>query len=160
MSRDEKRSSGDEKASASVYEEAGVSPDDAHQGDRPRHIPPTEIQARFDTLRDLSADQMAALNRHVVRKVDWKMMPMLTVMFLMNYLDRINVSNARLAGLQEDCHMSDTEWNAGISAFYVGYLLGQLPGNLLLSKVKPNWFLATVMLLWSAGTLAMASLRA
>jgi len=41
-------------------------------------------------------------------------------MFLMNYLDRINVSNARLAGLQEDLGMSDTVWSAGISTFYVG----------------------------------------
>ncbi|KAL8408935.1 hypothetical protein RB594_007395 [Gaeumannomyces avenae] len=151
--RDDKN--GDEKATSSICEEAGV---DAGAQGPPRHIPSIEIQARFDTLRDLSEEQMAALNKRVVRKVDWKMMPMLTIMFLMNYLDRINVSNARLAGLQEDCHMSDTEWNAGISAFYIGYLLGQLPGNLLLSKVNPGWFLATVMLLWSAGTLCMASI--
>ncbi|KAH6845864.1 MFS transporter [Chaetomium sp. MPI-CAGE-AT-0009] len=141
-----------DKPSASIHEEAAVSPE------RPRHIPSIEIQARFDTLRDLSEEDMKALNKKVVRKIDWKMMPMLTVMFLMNYLDRINVSNARLAGLQEDSHMTDTQWNAGISTFYIGYLLGQLPGNLLLSKVKPNWFLATTMLLWSAGTLCMASI--
>jgi hypothetical protein len=42
-------------------------------------------------------------------------------MFLMNYLDRINVSNARIAGLQEDLGMTDTIWSAGISTFYVGF---------------------------------------
>lgn len=46
-----------------------------------------------------------------------------------SYLDRINVSNARLAGMQEDCGMDDTTWSAGISTFYVGYMVGQLPGN-------------------------------
>jgi hypothetical protein len=56
-------------------------------------------------------------------------------MFLMNYLDRINVSNARIAGLQEDLGMTDTIWSAGISTFYVGYLVGQLPGNLWLARV-------------------------
>jgi MFS family permease len=72
-----------------------------------------------------------------------------------SYLDRINVSNARLAGLQSDLHMDDTVWNTGISSFYIGYLLGQLPGNLLLAKVSPRWFLPTVMLAWSVCTICM-----
>lgn len=79
-------------------------------------------------------------------------------MFLMNYLDRINVSNARLAGLQEDLRMSDTVWNAGISTFYVGYLIGQLPGNLLLARSDPKWFLPGVMLAWSIGTICMPAM--
>lgn len=47
----------------------------------------------------------------------------------MNYLDRINVSNARLAGMQEDLGMSDVEWSAGISLFYVGYIISQVRGS-------------------------------
>lgn len=76
----------------------------------------------------------------------------------LSYLDRINVSNARLAGLQEDLNMSDTVWNAGISAFYVGYLVGQLPGNLIMAKTNPRLFLPTIMLMWSAGTICMPAM--
>jgi hypothetical protein len=75
-----------------------------------------------------------------------------------SYLDRINVSNARLAGMQEDLHMSDTVWNAGISTFYVGYLIGQLPGNLFLAKANPRWFLPSIMLGWSATTICTPAL--
>jgi MFS family permease len=75
-----------------------------------------------------------------------------------SYLDRINVSNARLAGLQEDLGMSDTVWNAGISTFYVGYLIGQLPGNMLLAKTDPKYFLPGVMLCWSLGTICMPAM--
>lgn len=49
----------------------------------------------------------------------------------MNYLDRINVSNARLAGMQEDLGMSDVEWSAGISLFYVGYIISQVRGSVI-----------------------------
>lgn len=42
-----------------------------------------EIQARFETLKDLSAEQMAALNKKVLRKIDWRLMPCITLMFLM-----------------------------------------------------------------------------
>ena len=46
-------------------------------------ITPQQIQARFDTLRDLSAEQMAALNKKLVSKLDWRLMPCITLMFLM-----------------------------------------------------------------------------
>ncbi|KAJ4339373.1 hypothetical protein N0V87_003310 [Didymella glomerata] len=121
-------------------------------------ITPQQIQARFDTLRDLSEEQMAALNKKLVRKLDWRLMPCITLMFLMNYLDRINVSNARLAGLQKDLHMSDTVWNTGISTFYIGYLFGQLPGNLWLAKADPRWLLPSMMMAWSIGTICMPAM--
>ncbi|KAI8183659.1 putative transporter [Colletotrichum sp. SAR 10_75] len=101
-----------------------------------RQFSPEEIQGRFDLLRDLSNAEMEQLNKSVVKKVDWRMMP--TITLSKAYLDRINVSNARLAGMQEDLHMSDTMWNLGISTFYIGYLIGQLPGNLWLAKSNPR----------------------
>lgn len=49
-------------------------------------------------------------------------------------------------------------WNAGISTFYVGYLIGQLPGNLLLAKSDPKYFLPGMMLCWSIGTICMPAM--
>jgi MFS family permease len=72
-----------------------------------------------------------------------------------SYLDRINVSNARLAGMQEDCHMSDVEWSAGISLFYVGYIISQVPANVIIAKGSPRILLPCVMLAWSAVTICM-----
>jgi hypothetical protein len=54
--------------------------------------------------------------------------------------------------------MTDTVWNAGISTFYVGYLIGQLPGNMIMAKTNPRWFLPITMLLWSAGTICMPAM--
>lgn len=42
-----------------------------------------QIQARFETLKDLSEEQMAALNKKLVRRLDWRLMPCITLMFLM-----------------------------------------------------------------------------
>jgi sugar phosphate permease len=120
---------------------------------------PSAIQSQFPTLINLDDEQMAALNKRLVRRLDWRLLPTITVMFLMNYLDRINVSNARLAGLQDDLGMSDTVWNAGISTFYVGYLVGQLPGNLWLAKVRPSLLLPSMMIAWSICTICMPAAR-
>jgi hypothetical protein len=47
------------------------------------NITPQEIQARFETLRDLNEEQMVALNKRVLKIIDWRLMPCITLMFLM-----------------------------------------------------------------------------
>ncbi|KAL8386791.1 hypothetical protein RB595_010385 [Gaeumannomyces hyphopodioides] len=80
---------------------------------------------------------------------------MVTAMLLMNYLDRINVSNARLAGMQKDLHMTDVQWSAGISLFYVGYIISQIPANVVMAKGRPRLLLPCCMLAWSVPTIVM-----
>ncbi len=46
-------------------------------------VSPSAIQARFETLRDLDDEQMAALNKRLLRRIDWRLMPTITIMFLM-----------------------------------------------------------------------------
>lgn len=72
-----------------------------------------------------------------------------------SHLDRINVSNDRLAGMQDDLHMTGVEWSAGISLFYVGYIISQVPGNIIIAKTSPRVLLPCIMLAWSAVSIAM-----
>lgn len=46
-------------------------------------VSPAAIQSRFDALRDLDDTQMAALNKRLLRRIDWRLMPTITIMFLM-----------------------------------------------------------------------------
>lgn len=55
--------------------------------------------------------------------------------------------------------MSDTIWNTGISTFYIGYLVGQLPGNLWLAKSNPSKVLPAMMLVWSIATICMPAVK-
>ncbi|KAF5970216.1 hypothetical protein FBULB1_9808 [Fusarium bulbicola] len=96
-----------------------------------------EILELYPLIKDKTPEERAAIGKSLVRKLDWKFLPMVTAMLLMNYLDRINVSNARLAGMQEDLHMSDTVWSTGISMFYVGYILSQIPANSCVTICMP-----------------------
>lgn len=52
---------------------------------REEHFSARDIQGRFDLLRDLSDAEMEKLNKSVVKKIDWRMMPYITIMFLMRY---------------------------------------------------------------------------
>ncbi|KAI7219182.1 major facilitator superfamily transporter [Hortaea werneckii] len=114
---------------------------------------------RYPLLRDLSQGELDKLDKAVVRKLDWVFLPCVTLMLLMNYLDRINVSNARLAGMQSDLNMTDVEWSAGISLFYVGYIISQIPANVFIAKGKPRVLLPACMLGWSCVTICMPAMK-
>ncbi|KAF9878096.1 major facilitator superfamily transporter [Colletotrichum karsti] len=114
----------------------------------------------YDLIKDKSPEELRALDKSVRKKLDWKFLPMVCAMLMMNYLDRINVSNARLAGMQEDLHMSDTMWSAGISLFYVGYIISQVPANVIIAKGKPRVLLPICMLGWSFVTICMPAVTA
>lgn len=56
-------------------------------------------------------------------------------------------------------HMSDVEWSAGISLFYVGYIISQVPANVIIAKGRPRIILPCVMLAWSAVTICMPAAK-
>ncbi|KAL5356274.1 major facilitator superfamily domain-containing protein [Aspergillus floccosus] len=114
--------------------------------------------AAFPLLQGKTPAELKALNKAVLTKLDYYFLPCVTMMLLMSYLDRINVSNARLAGMQSDLHMSDTEWSAGISLFYVGYITSQVPASVFIAKGKPSIIFPCIMLAWSAVTICMPAL--
>lgn len=55
--------------------------------------------------------------------------------------------------MQRDLGMTDVQWSAGISLFYVGYMISQLPGVLLLSKGKPRILMPLMVFAWSLPTI-------
>lgn len=61
--------------------------------------------------------------------------------------------------MQHDLHMSDTMWSAGISLFYVGYIISQIPANVIIAKGKPRILLPCCMLAWSAVTICMPAMK-
>jgi hypothetical protein len=63
---------------------------------------PEAILARYPLLREMSEKELDTLNRRVRRRIDIRMLPTLTICLMINYLDRSNVTNARVAGMQED----------------------------------------------------------
>ncbi|EGU83193.1 hypothetical protein FOXB_06297 [Fusarium oxysporum f. sp. conglutinans Fo5176] len=102
----------------------------------------------FPFLVNKSLEERQKIETKLKRKLDWVFLPVVTLMLLMGYLDRINVANARLAGMQDDLHMSDTMWSAGISLFYVGYIITQLPDTVYLAKGLPRWQMPAYVTAW------------
>ncbi|KAE9379536.1 MFS general substrate transporter [Stipitochalara longipes BDJ] len=85
----------------------------------------------------------------VLRKCDLVPIPLFTISFMAAYLDRSNVGNAQTAGLLTDLHMSTQQYANAVLFFYVTYVVFEMPGSLLVKKIKPSRLLPLYMLGWS-----------
>jgi len=112
-----------------------------------------------ELVRDLSHDERIVLEKKLVKKIDFRLLPLVVLMYIMNYLDRNNIAAAKLQGLQKDLGLQHGPlYQTCVSILFVGYLLMQIPSNLFLNKIgKPAIYLPTVMIIWgviSASTAA------
>jgi D-galactonate transporter len=92
-------------------------------------------------------------------KVMWRLLPFLFLCYLCAYLDRINVAFAKLQMLK-DLGFSDAVYGLGASVFFVGYLLFEVPSNLILLRVGARRWIARIMVTWgllSAGMMFVST---
>jgi ACS family tartrate transporter-like MFS transporter len=87
------------------------------------------------------------LERAVMRKVSWRLMPLLFTCFVVAFIDRVNVSFAKLA-MMPALGLSQSEYALGAGIFFVGYFLLEVPSNLLLVRVGARFWIARIMFVW------------
>ncbi|PGH10127.1 hypothetical protein AJ80_07578 [Polytolypa hystricis UAMH7299] len=93
--------------------------------------------------------------RKLMAKIDWHILPVLCVLYLLAFLDRVNISNAAVFGLQEDLGIeSGTKYNTALTIFFVPYIIFEIPSNILLKKLKPHVWLTLCMFLFGLVTMA------
>ena len=94
----------------------------------------------------------------VYRKVMMRLLPMLIIVYIIAFIDRSNVGFAKL-GFMKDLHFSDTVFGLGAGVFYAGYMVFEIPSNLMLAKIGLRKTLLRIMLLWAicSGLLSVMS---
>ncbi|KAF2820461.1 MFS general substrate transporter [Ophiobolus disseminans] len=85
----------------------------------------------------------------LVKKIDWKLMPTLCTMYFLNYVDRNAIAQARLNDLEKDLGMSGVQFNTAVSILFVGYVLMQIPSNMLITRIKPGIYMSAWMAIWA-----------
>lgn len=98
--------------------------------------------------RGLSVDYDAAEEQKVVRKCDLHVVPILMLLYLLAFLDRINIGNARLQGLEDDLEMEGPQYNYALFIFFIPYILCEVPCNLIIKKMAPSTWICGIMAAW------------
>ncbi|KAJ7209757.1 major facilitator superfamily domain-containing protein [Mycena pura] len=120
---------------------------------------PTPTMSGNDAEASLLADsgnRRTVLERRIIRQVDWRLLPILGVLYALALIDRTNISIARVVGLEQDLGLNiGNRFSIVVGIYFVPYTLFQLPSNLLLRKMGPRKLLSFCVIAWGAVQLAM-----
>lgn len=91
-------------------------------------------------------------------KLNWRLLPFLVACYMFAYLDRVNVGFAKLQ-MQTDLGFSDAAYGVGAGIFFIGYVLFELPSNLMLPKVGARRTFSRILVLWGMTSACMLFVR-
>lgn len=97
-------------------------------------------------------------------KLDVRLVPWLSLLYLLAFLDRLvtprareewrliytrtNIGNAKLVGLTTDLHMTSPQYNATLTIFFVSYSVFEPLTNVLVKRLRPSLFIPSIMVAW------------
>src|SRR5690348_7213049 len=91
----------------------------------------------------------------IVRKVTRRLIPFVGLLYLIAYIDRQNVSYAKLQ-MVGDLGLSESAYGLGASLFFIGYFIFEVPSNVILARVGARRWLARIIFSWGLVTIALA----
>ncbi|KAF2641944.1 MFS general substrate transporter [Massarina eburnea CBS 473.64] len=113
-----------------------------------------------ESLREFSEEEIKVLNKKLVRKIDTIILPIISILYILNYIDRQNLAAAKLQGLMEDLNMTTQQFATAISILFVGYLPFQIPSNLLIARIpRPGMYICCAVIIWGAISALTASVK-
>jgi sugar phosphate permease len=108
---------------------------------------PTLSPQELSPAPDLSATEQTA----TLRKITWRLIPLLFICYIIAYVDRINIGFAQ-EPLQKALAVDKAVWNTvfgwGSGIFFIGYFLFEVPSNLILHRVGARIWIARIMIVW------------
>lgn len=116
---------------------------------------PEEQQAKIDQL----AEQYGVNQKKLMLKLDLHIVPAICLLYLLAFLDRVNISNANVYGMAKDLHLHGNQYNIALTIFFVPYILAEVPSNFLLKKLSPHVWLSGCMVFFGAVTLSQGFVK-
>lgn len=95
--------------------------------------------------------------RKFVQKLDFSLLTILSLGYFIKNLDSTNISNAYVSGMKEALEMNGNQLNLIDVAWTTGYVIGQLPSQLILTKVRPSIWIPSCELVWTVLTFCLAA---
>ncbi|CAI4217674.1 unnamed protein product [Parascedosporium putredinis] len=101
-----------------------------------------------------------AAEKRLLWKIDLMVIPTVALIYLFCFIDRANIGNARLAGLEKDLNMTGTyDYNQLLSIFYISYILFEIPSNIACKWMGPGWFLPILALGFGCASIGTAFVK-
>src|SRR3984957_12094592 len=110
-----------------------------------------------ETMSDTAAPA-SLLEQRAIRRITWRLIPFLVLLYFVAFLDRINVGFAALT-MNRDVGLTSQMFGFGAGVFFAGYFAFEVPSTIILHKVGARFWIGRVMLTWGLVSIAMAFTR-
>lgn len=88
-----------------------------------------------------------AAEKRILRKLDLKVLPILWLLYLVCFVDRSNIGNAKIQGMDSELKLKGQKYNVAVFTFNIGYLIAGVPLSIVFKKTGPK-SLAVMMFCW------------
>ena len=106
----------------------------------------------------MSSDVVRNLDAAIIRKLTWRLLPFLFLLYIVAYIDRVNIGFAALQ-MQGQLGLSDAAYGLGAGMFFAGYLFFQIPSNWVLERLGARRWMAFLLLAWGVTSASMMFVR-
>ncbi|KAF6236749.1 hypothetical protein HO173_005040 [Letharia columbiana] len=117
--------------------------------EKPSHSPDITSRASASSAEKAPATLQGPSTideKALLRKIDIRVIPILFIIYLAAFLDRVNIANALTLRLPKDLHLKGNESNVALTIFFVPYVLFEVPSNILMKRFKPHVWLSGCIL--------------
>ncbi|KAJ5399962.1 hypothetical protein N7465_010451 [Penicillium sp. CMV-2018d] len=101
----------------------------------------------------------ADAEKKLVRKIDLYLMPSIFILYLFSYMDRSNIGLAKIAGMEEDLHLTSHQYYTAVIVWIIGYTISAVPSNMILSRTRPSVFLPIITFAWGSIAALIGAVR-
>lgn len=110
---------------------------------------------RAGVAEGLNSHEGASFEHQVLRKVTWRIVPFLTLLYLVSFLDRVNVGFAALT-MNRDIGLTSQMFGFGAGVFFFGYFIFEVPSTIILHRVGARFWIGRVLITWGIASAGMA----
>ncbi|KAM0748431.1 MFS general substrate transporter [Meredithblackwellia eburnea MCA 4105] len=122
----------------------------------------TQLEKCVDTVSNPELEELRLLEeqftpertRKLLRKVDFRLVPMLAICYLLAFIDRSNMGNVRVFGIEKELGLKPQQWNNALMVFFFSYAAIEIPSAIALKKLGPRIWLPIIMTSFGAITIA------
>jgi len=115
-------------------------------------------EVQLESVSD-SVSFTAEEEKKLVRRIDLFLLPTIWLMYLLSYMDRTNIGNAKIAGMADDLNLTSDQYSVTLVVFFVGYVIFEAPSNMILVRSRPSRYLPAIMAVWGVLTCCMAAIQ-
>lgn len=108
----------------------------------------SNLASTKDEMVSDAQDIDPAVEKRLVRKLDLMIVPPVMLLYIFSFLDRVNIGNARLYGIEDDLHLVGDRYQTAVSVLFATYLATEVPSNLVLKEVRASRWISFITTSW------------